>query len=245
MKFNKLVYLLIFALGLLVYSCDEVQTCEDGIQNQGETGVDCGGADCPDCDNVPTCDDEIQNGNETGIDCGGSCDPCVNTASCYDGIWNQNEEGVDCGGSCPNECDPVGGGGGNDPCEDLDNSFNYTDDGTAVLNPIISVINTGSTEVISATDYNTNGILSISIPTSQLNLGVKNVNGSEIIAQFETQGASFEYSTSNAGFAGTLEITDIQTSGDCIYFSGIFDFTIAEPGGMTKQFVGDFTELEY
>ena len=42
-------------------------TCSDGIQNQGETGVDCGGP-CPAC---PTCGDGIQNQGETGIDCGG------------------------------------------------------------------------------------------------------------------------------------------------------------------------------
>lgn len=50
-------------------------TCDDGIQNQDETGVDCGGV-CPDvC--PPSCDDGIQNQGETGIDCGGpNCAPC-------------------------------------------------------------------------------------------------------------------------------------------------------------------------
>ncbi len=54
-------------------------TCNDGIQNQGEAGVDCGGP-CPACV-TPTCNDGILNGNETGVDCGGSCPPC-NTGSC-------------------------------------------------------------------------------------------------------------------------------------------------------------------
>ena len=49
-------------------------SCTDGIQNGNETGVDCGGPDCPAC---PTCSDGIQNGDETGVDCGGSnCAPC-------------------------------------------------------------------------------------------------------------------------------------------------------------------------
>ena len=53
-------------------------TCNDGIQNQDETGVDCGGSNCPAC---PTCSDGIQNGDETGVDCGGSqCAPCP----CFD-----------------------------------------------------------------------------------------------------------------------------------------------------------------
>ncbi len=54
--------------------CTPCFTCNDGIQNGDETDIDCGGSDCPAC---PTCDDGIQNGDETGVDCGGSCDPCV------------------------------------------------------------------------------------------------------------------------------------------------------------------------
>ncbi len=78
-------------------SCPPCATCNDGIQNGDETGVDCGGASCPPC---ATCNDGIQNGDETGVDCGGaSCPPC---ATCNDGIQNGDETGVDCGGaSCP------------------------------------------------------------------------------------------------------------------------------------------------
>lgn len=47
-------------------------TCSDGILNQGETGIDCGGP-CPSC---PTCSDGIQNQGEYGIDCGGPCPSC-------------------------------------------------------------------------------------------------------------------------------------------------------------------------
>ena len=68
-------------------------TCSDGIQNQGETGVDCGGP----CTACATCNDGIQNQGETGVDCGGPCSPCT---SCNDGIQNQGETGVDCGGPC-------------------------------------------------------------------------------------------------------------------------------------------------
>ncbi len=78
-------------------------TCNDGIQNGDETGVDCGGSSCPAC--APTCSDGIQNGDETGVDCGGSsCPACAPT--CGDGIQNGDETGVDCGGSCP----PCSGG---------------------------------------------------------------------------------------------------------------------------------------
>ena len=81
--------------------CAPCATCNDGIQNQGETGVDCGGP-CADC---PTCDDGVQNGSETGIDCGGpDCAPC---ATCNDGIQNGSETGVDCGGP---DCAPCNTG---------------------------------------------------------------------------------------------------------------------------------------
>ena len=81
-------------------------TCDDGIQNGDETGVDCGGPDCQPCDTTPTCDDGIQNGNETGVDCGGpDCQPCDTTPTCDDGIQNGDETGVDCGGSVCEPCD--------------------------------------------------------------------------------------------------------------------------------------------
>lgn len=84
-------------------------TCNDGIQNGDEEGVDCGGSSCAPCA-TPTCDDGVQNGNETGVDCGGSCPACP--ATCSDGIQNGDEEGVDCGGS---SCDPCSTGSCDEP----------------------------------------------------------------------------------------------------------------------------------
>lgn len=69
-----------------------------------EKGIDCG-FPCPNyCE--PTCNDGVMNGDETGIDCGGSCDlPCP-PPTCYDGIQNGQETGVDCGApGCP-DCPP-------------------------------------------------------------------------------------------------------------------------------------------
>ena len=76
-----------------------VPTCQDGVRNGGETGLDCGALSCPnkcpdgegcalpnDCISgvcwgseclAPTCTDGVQNGAEGGIDCGGPCSlPC-------------------------------------------------------------------------------------------------------------------------------------------------------------------------
>jgi LruC domain-containing protein len=72
-----------------------VGTCSDGVRNQGETGVDCGGPNCAAC---PSCSDGVQNQGETAVDCGGpNCTACP---TCSDGIRNQGETGVDCGGPC-------------------------------------------------------------------------------------------------------------------------------------------------
>jgi len=79
---------------LLVTGCKKKsETCSDGILNQNETAVDCGGP----CKPCPTCSDGILNQNETDVDCGGVCPACQ---TCSDGIQNQGETGIDCGGPC-------------------------------------------------------------------------------------------------------------------------------------------------
>jgi hypothetical protein len=64
------------------------ESCSDGIQNQGETGIDCGGP----CTTVClTCSDGIQNQGEEDIDCGGPCSACATPAmsASIDGVvWN-------------------------------------------------------------------------------------------------------------------------------------------------------------
>ncbi|MEA3378511.1 MAG: Ig-like domain-containing protein [Nanoarchaeota archaeon] len=49
-----------------------IPSCFDGVQNQNEVLVDCGGI----CKPCPTCDDLVQNQGEKGIDCGGPCFAC-------------------------------------------------------------------------------------------------------------------------------------------------------------------------
>ena len=73
--------------------CSPCSSCNDGVKNGNETSVDCGGS----CTACPTCSDGLKNGSETGVDCGGSCIPCT---SCNDGVKNGNETSIDCGGSC-------------------------------------------------------------------------------------------------------------------------------------------------
>src|SRR3989344_1826920 len=72
--------------------------CGDNLDN------DCDGVIDNNCVKA-SCFDNIQNQNETGVDCGGPCPACKTETkileTCFDGIQNQDEEDIDCGGKCP------------------------------------------------------------------------------------------------------------------------------------------------
>lgn len=84
---KQLLFSIIAMTALLVASCsnddeppvaEPIATCNDGIRNQGEKEIDCGGPNCQPCTTaVATCNDGIQNGDETGIDIGGSCSDII------------------------------------------------------------------------------------------------------------------------------------------------------------------------
>jgi hypothetical protein len=97
-------------LVLLSTACikQQQESCSDGIKNQNEALVDCGGV----CKSCPDCFDGVKNQDEDNVDCGGVCAPCP---TCSDGNKNQNETGIDCGGTCEpcstNDCNtPLGFG---------------------------------------------------------------------------------------------------------------------------------------
>ncbi len=89
-------------------------TCTDGIKNQTETGVDCGGP-CAACVTA-TCTDGIKNQTETGVDCGGPCAACpsglANGAACTAGTQCTSANCVD--GVC---CNTTCGGGSATDCQ--------------------------------------------------------------------------------------------------------------------------------
>jgi hypothetical protein len=77
--------------------------CNDGVKNQGETDVDCGGSTiCLRCGVGKTCGG---GGDCTTGTCSGGT--CMALPTCMDGIKNGAETGVDCGGvtMCP-RCPP-------------------------------------------------------------------------------------------------------------------------------------------
>jgi hypothetical protein len=78
------------------------ETCSNGIQDQRETDVDCGGPVCPKCADSKSC---LRPGDCAGGSCAnGYCE----VASCSNGVHDElnDETDVDCGGSncppCPN-----------------------------------------------------------------------------------------------------------------------------------------------
>ncbi|MGB0422876.1 MAG: hypothetical protein ACPGED_01075 [Flavobacteriales bacterium] len=81
--------------------CPACDPCENGQIDflLGETWVDCGG-ECGPCDPAFN---GIQDGDETGIDCGGSTGVACGSL-CDDGLLNGNEEGIDCNGDCETVC---------------------------------------------------------------------------------------------------------------------------------------------
>ena len=100
--------------------CAADPLCSNGMKDNGETDVDCGGPCGPSCEvdegcgnntdcvslfcdadmtcDQPACDDGEQNGDETDVDCGGSCGPtcengehCLGNPDCVDKYCNPLE----------------------------------------------------------------------------------------------------------------------------------------------------------
>lgn len=90
-----------------------LQLCANGVQDTGETDVDCGGTVCGGCDvglsceenadcngfcssgtcRNDTCEDGVLNGTETDTDCGGTlCAPCAAPRACL--VGSDCEDGV-------------------------------------------------------------------------------------------------------------------------------------------------------
>lgn len=84
-------------------------SCSDGVRNQDETAVDCGGACGPTCEPGDAC---FNNSDCASGECTGGV--CVVVATCDDGVLNGEESDLDCGGSACPSCatgqDCLGGG---------------------------------------------------------------------------------------------------------------------------------------
>jgi len=233
---------IVFGL-LFTTACTKEQTCEDGIQNQGETGIDCGGP-CTACGLVANCFDGIKNQNETGIDCGGVCPACPDE-SCFDGIQNQDETGVDCGGSCS----PCGTTMNPDCPNPAQNGFLYTVDGGPSITPdVISAMLISGNLVINVTDVANNTSFIITQTTANFGTGVYNIGVNTPVA-FNNNNTGSIHGTATVNSTGTVSFSEFVQSADCNYVSGSFDLMLSEqqpmPDATVINIIGTFSELEF
>ncbi|APR81445.1 Hypothetical protein A7982_06794 [Minicystis rosea] len=97
--------------------CSPFLICQDKVKNGAETGIDCGGGDCPRCSDgnpcngaddctsnycfqgtcvTPKCNDDMQNFGEVDLNCGGPCLPCADGKKCQ---TNTDCKSGNCGAS--------------------------------------------------------------------------------------------------------------------------------------------------
>lgn len=104
---SAVMMLLVLATGCLNDDNLIPENCYDGILNNGEELVDCGGSICPPCDPCENGQYDALLG-ETWVDCGGECDPCDPS---FNGVQDPGESGVDCGGTTGVACGELCGDG--------------------------------------------------------------------------------------------------------------------------------------
>jgi hypothetical protein len=97
------------------------ETCNDGVQNGDETGIDCGGVLCGPCPILGCTDPSAHNYDSDATQDDGSCETCT------DGVLNGDETGVDCGGALCGPCPILGC---TDPTAHNYNPAADTDDGS-------------------------------------------------------------------------------------------------------------------
>lgn len=88
--------------------------CYDGILNNAEELVDCGGPNCPPCDPCINGIWEPELG-EQWVDCGGDCEPCDIHNN---GQLDPGEDCIDCGGITGVDCGELCGDGLLNGCEE-------------------------------------------------------------------------------------------------------------------------------
>lgn len=213
MNFYKIIGCFIFIIAISFNGCNKGPNCEDGIQNNGERGVDCSGS-CPDrCD----CFDGVSNFGEKGVDCGGPfCKPCT---SCEDGEQNGDETGLDCGGSCT-------------PCE-ITCKEEFADEATYTINNSSFVsgtanafINENDELIILADNADGSGLFQISQAKPGFAVGTYDIKNRSITFMFMQHSDSRSYSSEIDGSAGTFDITEFVNETDCKYLSATFNIIL-------------------
>lgn len=114
--------------------------CYDGILNNDEELVDCGGPNCPACD---PCENGIWEPElgEQWVDCGGDCPPCDIH---FNGQLDPGEECIDCGGITGVDCGELCDDGLPNGCEeDIDCGGPYCEACPSCEDEVMNGLETG------------------------------------------------------------------------------------------------------
>lgn len=241
----------VLSLGLfLLVSCqpeeNKIPPCYNGVQDGNETGVDCGGSDCPPCS--ATCDDGIQNQGEQNIDCGGPCPPC---ATCFDGVMNGSETGIDCGGPtcppCPPSCndlilngdeDGVDCGGNCLSCDPQISAFDATIDGAPMVSPTTNA--TMTVGVLNVTGSASGYQISLSFAADITPGDYDIMAAGDVVATCNNAAVNPPLFS---GTSGTLTITTHNLTTKVI--EGSFNFTGDNGNGATVEITAGSFSLNY
>ena len=207
----------VLSFAIILFSCSKETSCFDGIQNQGELGIDCSGP-CVTCGVPPSCNDGILNQGEFEIDCGGPCAHCAPNETCFDGIQNQNETDIDCGGVWQ-------------PCNSCTAPDIYNGIYSYKLNYSTVVCDLVVTEVVQ-NNFTVDGT-NLSANT-KLSISLHNVLGNDdfIIGTNArvsySQNGQITHSSDLGNFGGSIAVTDFSEESDCKQLAGIFEFIFSD-----------------
>ncbi len=99
--------------GIIVDATITPISCNNGIKDSNEEGVDCGGICSKGCPNGTSCNKNSD--CESGF-CNLDIDKCI-IPTCNDRFKNGKESDIDCGGECDKKCDTGKNCGEDDDCE--------------------------------------------------------------------------------------------------------------------------------
>jgi len=217
MKILTYLSLIIALVGFtLSTGCNKAPTCNDGIQNQGERGIDCSGPCLDRCD----CFNGVQDGEETDIDCGGRfctcceppCQPRVEPSTCVEMLAEAA-------------------------------SYQINMDLSITKRPNAFINNNGAL-TITISNPDDSGLIQVTQTVSGFAVGDFYVKGSGItFITYKDVDGKF-YSSQIEGSDGKLIFTEFKNQIDCKYVSGTFEVTLFNQSKDSNILIsGDFREV--
>jgi len=218
MKILTYLSLIIAIVGFtLSTGCNKAPSCSDGIQNQGERGIDCSGPCLDRCD----CFNGVIDGEETGIDCGGRfctcceppCQPRVEPSACL-------EMPAEAGSFQVNM---------NPPISKKPNAF---------------ILESSGQLIIKISNPDNSGGIQINQTVSGFFVDEFDVKGSGITSVHFLDVDGKNYYSQVEGSAGKVTFTEFVNQIDCKYVSGTFEVTLFTQNKDSNILIsGDFREV--